>query len=70
MDGMTAQTYRSSVRIKVLGPVEASVDEVGVVLGGPQQRLLLALLVSANGETVSADRLIEQIWGDDPPAAA
>jgi DNA-binding winged helix-turn-helix (wHTH) protein len=31
---------------------------------------VLAILVRHAGEVVSADRLIEALWGDEPPARA
>ncbi|MBD0282321.1 MAG: ABC transporter substrate-binding protein [Thermoleophilaceae bacterium] len=39
-------------------------------LGGPTQRALLAVLLLHAGEVVSVDRLIDQLWGDEPPATA
>lgn len=39
-------------------------------LGAPKQRALLAVLVLHRGETVSSDRLIDAIWGEQPPASA
>jgi DNA-binding SARP family transcriptional activator len=56
--------------VRVLGSVEASVGGRRVVLGGGKPRALLALLALHAGETVSADRLIEGIWGEQPPATA
>ena len=58
------------VLIRVLGPVEADVDGSLVPLGGPRQRAVLARLVSARGEVVSVDRLIDDLWGGEPPAQA
>jgi YVTN family beta-propeller protein len=40
------------------------------VLGGPKQRALLAILLLRRGEAVSSDRLIDQLWGERPPATA
>ena len=40
------------------------------MLGGPKQRALLAILLLCRGETVSSDRLIDQLWGERPPATA
>jgi DNA-binding SARP family transcriptional activator/tetratricopeptide (TPR) repeat protein len=56
--------------VRVLGPVEASVAERPVALGGGKQRALLALLALHAGEPVSADRIIEGLWGEQPPASA
>ncbi len=58
------------VLIRVLGPVEAHVDGSLVPLGGPRQRAVLARLVSARGEVVSVDRLIDDLWAGEPPAQA
>ena len=55
---------------RILGPLEV-LDHGGVVpLGGSKQRALLALLVLHANETLSADRLIDELWGERPPATA
>jgi DNA-binding SARP family transcriptional activator len=54
----------------VLGPLEARRDGRPVALGGAKQRALLAVLLLHAGEVVSTDRLIDELWGDDPPATA
>jgi DNA-binding SARP family transcriptional activator len=56
--------------VRVLGPVEASVAERPVALGGGKRRALLALLALHAGEAVSADQIIEGLWGEQPPASA
>ncbi len=56
--------------LRVLGPIEVVDDDVTVPIGGPRQRLVLALLVLNVGETVSTDRIIDGVWGDQPPDAA
>jgi len=40
-----------------------------VPLGGRKQRALLAALLVEPGTALSAGRLIDEIWGDNPPAA-
>ncbi len=55
--------------IRLLGPVEASVDGRAVAVGAGKPRALLALLALHAGSTVSSDRLIEGLW-DEPPATA
>jgi DNA-binding SARP family transcriptional activator len=63
-------TTRSSLRFGILGPLQVELDGRHVELGAPKQRAVLAaLLVSAN-RVVSLDRLIDQLWGEDPPPAA
>ena len=54
----------------VLGPLEARRDGLPVALGGTKQRALLAVLLLHAGEVVSTDRLIDELWGDDPPPTA
>jgi predicted ATPase/DNA-binding SARP family transcriptional activator len=54
----------------VLGPLEITSGGNAVRGGGPKQRALLAFLLLHANETVGRDRLIEALWGDDPPATA
>jgi DNA-binding SARP family transcriptional activator/ABC-type branched-subunit amino acid transport system substrate-binding protein len=55
---------------RVLGPLEVSEGGRLVDLGGPTQRALLAVLLLNASEVVSTDRLIDELWGDEPPATA
>jgi DNA-binding SARP family transcriptional activator len=55
---------------RILGPLEALVGGVAVALGGRRQRAVLAILLSRPNEVVPADRLIDDVWGDDPPETA
>ena len=57
-------------RVEVLGPVEAWVDGRQVALGGQRPRALLAVLALMRGQVVSSERLIDEVWGEDPPARA
>ena len=55
----------------ILGPLRAVGAHGPVELKAPKQRALLATLLLAHGEgVVSAERLIDAIWGDEPPATA
>jgi DNA-binding SARP family transcriptional activator len=58
------------VAIGVLGPLTAEVAGRPVDLGGPRQRAVLGLLLSARGEVVSVDRLVEDLWRGEPPPKA
>jgi WD40 repeat protein/DNA-binding SARP family transcriptional activator len=58
------------MQIHLLGPVEVSADHEHVPLGGPKPRALLAMLALEAGSTVPAERLIDGLWGDEPPATA
>ena len=57
-------------RFRILGPLEATVDGEPMPLGSPMQRALLAALLLRANEVVSRDRLIDLLWGDDPPQSA
>jgi YVTN family beta-propeller protein len=58
------------MEFRVLGSLEV-VDHDGLVaLGAPKQRAVLAVLLLHRGEPVSTDRLIDEIWGEQPPASA
>src|SRR5512141_804406 len=52
------------MRFAVLGSVEARVDDVIVNVGGPQQRRLLAMMLSRPGQSISVDHLVECLWPD------
>ena len=54
----------------MLGPLVVEGNRGRIDLGGPKQRLVLALLLSDAGRFVSTDRLIDGIWGESPPDAA
>jgi DNA-binding SARP family transcriptional activator len=54
-------------RIEVLGPIAVHGPDGVVDLGGHKPRLVFALLVASAGCEVSADRLIDGVWGDTPP---
>ena len=58
------------MEFRVLGDLEVQHDLRAIPLGAHQQRALLAILVVNAGEVVTADRLIDGIWGDEPPARA
>jgi DNA-binding SARP family transcriptional activator len=55
---------------RILGRLEVLEGDRAVTLAGAKQRALLALLVLHANETLSADRLIDQLWGEFPPATA
>jgi DNA-binding SARP family transcriptional activator len=57
------------IEFKLLGPLEVLVERAPVSLGPPQQRALLALLLLNAGEVVSRDRIIDELWGERPPAS-
>ncbi len=56
------------MELRILGPLEVVVDGSPVSVPGPKQRALLALLVLYANQVLSTERLIDELWGDDPPA--
>jgi predicted ATPase/DNA-binding SARP family transcriptional activator len=57
------------MEFRILGPLEV-VDSSGSLLNIPaaMQRSLLALLLIHNNEVQSKDRIMDALWGEDPPA--
>ena len=58
------------VRFRLLGPLEVRVGEDWRGIGAPKWRSVLAALLINPGQIVSADELINEVWGNDPPARA
>ena len=58
------------MEFRVLGPLEVSHDGRVLALGGPKQRALLAILLVRANQIVSADALIDELWGERPPESA
>ncbi|MBV8999343.1 MAG: tetratricopeptide repeat protein [Solirubrobacterales bacterium] len=58
------------LEIRVLGPVEAVRDGRPVAVGGPRQQATLLVLALNAGHSVTAEQLVDAIWGENPPAAA
>src|ERR671911_665592 len=58
------------LEFRILGPVEVWDDGRQLQLGGPKQRAVLALLLLDAGRVVSTDRLIDLLWGEQPPPTA
>src|SRR4051812_34598649 len=58
------------MNVHLLGPIEVRLDGRPIPLGAPKQRAVLAMLALQVGRTVSADRLAEGLWGEQPPPSA
>ena len=54
------------MQFRILGPLEVAEGDCLVSLAGAQRSLLALLLLNAN-EVVSADRLIDELWGEEAP---
>jgi WD40 repeat protein/DNA-binding SARP family transcriptional activator len=58
------------MEFRILGPLEVR-DAGGVVrLGEGRQRALLTLLLLRSNQVVSSDRLVEELWDDEPAPTA
>src|SRR5919202_252059 len=61
---------RVGLEFRILGQLEALRDGRPLDLGGGRQRALLALLILRANEALSADFLIDALWGLAPPPTA
>jgi DNA-binding SARP family transcriptional activator len=58
------------VEFRILGPLEVVDGDRPLTLKGSRLRALLVLLLTSANELVSADRLIDELWGARTPRAA
>ena len=56
------------MEFSILGPLEVRADGRAVPLGAAKPRSLLAVLLLHANQVVSSDRLIDELWGEAPPA--
>lgn len=59
-----------SLKFRLLGPFEVLIDGQRVELGGARPKAVLAILLLHRGETVSSERIIDELWGETPPDTA
>jgi DNA-binding SARP family transcriptional activator len=55
---------------RLLGPLEALIDGDSVNLAAAKPRALLALLLLNRNRVVPTETMIDELWGDEPPARA
>jgi DNA-binding SARP family transcriptional activator len=55
---------------RILGPLEVLDEGRAITLGGSRQRALLVFFLLHANETLSTDRLIDELWGERPPTNA
>ncbi|WP_204047099.1 BTAD domain-containing putative transcriptional regulator [Microbispora siamensis] len=61
----------NSLSFRLLGPFEVTGGDGRVIdLGPRKQRAVLAVLALEPGRIVSLDRLIDELWADEPPSSA
>jgi DNA-binding SARP family transcriptional activator len=58
------------MRFRLLGPLEIRAEEDWRGIGAPKWRSVLAALLINAGQIVPVDVLINQVWGETPPAKA
>ncbi|MEN3535786.1 BTAD domain-containing putative transcriptional regulator [Microbispora sp. ZYX-F-249] len=61
---------QAGIRLRVLGPVTASLDDRQLNLGPPLQRATLCVLAARAGQIVSKEQLIDDLWGGAAPKTA
>ena len=69
MAGGTVGATVGAVDFRILGPLEVWYEGRPIPVPGAKQRALLAMLLLHAGEVVSADRMLDAVWGEDPPDA-
>src|SRR6516165_3622512 len=67
---MTDVSTLRSVELGVLGPLQVRKDGAPVTIPGAKPRAILTMLGLHGGSVVSADTLVELLWGEDPPRTA
>ena len=58
------------MEFRILGPLEVTDGGGGISFDAPKQRALLGVLLLHPNEVVSSERLIDELWGERPPATA
>ena len=67
---MLPSAQEGSREFRILGPTEVLDGARRVLLPSGRGRALLAVLALHAGEPVSADRLVDELWGENPPPTA
>jgi DNA-binding SARP family transcriptional activator len=65
----TAVTHGASTRdpgvvLRVLGDFAVTINDQLVTLGGPRQKAVLARILAGADETVSAEQIVDDVWGE------
>jgi DNA-binding SARP family transcriptional activator len=58
------------MEFRILGPLEVVDGGDALRLQGARERAVLTYLLLQAGRVVSADRLIDELWGEEPPESA
>src|SRR6266550_5175391 len=60
----------AQMEFRILGPLEVVDGKGPVTVPGAKERAVLAYLLLHAGEVVRADRLVDELWGEEPPESA
>jgi DNA-binding SARP family transcriptional activator/tetratricopeptide (TPR) repeat protein len=58
------------MRVRLLGPIDVTVEGVHRPVRGLRRKAVLAALAVHRGQVVSTDRIAEVVWGAEPPSTA
>ena len=58
------------MEFRILGPLEVAVGRATLDLGRPKQRAVLGILLLRANTVVSLEHLVDELWGEEPPAQA
>jgi len=58
------------VAVRLLGPLEVQCAGLPVAISAAKERLVLVLLALNAGRVVPVERLVDTVWGEDPPESA
>ncbi|WP_424530686.1 BTAD domain-containing putative transcriptional regulator [Sphaerisporangium viridialbum] len=64
---MTVGAQTAGLYFSVLGPLTASRDGERIDLGGSRVKAVVATLLIAQGKVVTAERIVEAVWGEQAP---
>ena len=56
--------------LRILGPLEVVAGQQPVRIGGPRERVVLALLALRAHRVTSVEQLVDAVWGETPPSTA
>jgi SARP family transcriptional regulator, regulator of embCAB operon len=70
VSGTGRAAAHSWLELGLLGPLVAARGGQPIPVAGPKPRALLSILALEAGRVVSADRLVEELWPEQPPGTA
>jgi DNA-binding SARP family transcriptional activator len=65
-----AEEAMTATDVRLLGPLEVTLDGRPIRLGATKQRALFTMLALRTNSVVSVGDLVDGLWGETPPASA